>query len=250
MNELSITTEQRINDLHKGIESLLHQGIEKAIEIGQLLSAKKEELNHGEFGTWIKDNLVFTDRTARNYMKLFENKDMVLKAGNISEAYKMLESPKTETVSDLNITFSDDSLEYDAIVKEITERFFDTIGTIQSIGWNAWEWDINIFYKGLNVTFGPSKELESKEDILKIDDEKYPDEKYPDESRKLGRILRLLITRDYRLIKIIEYRDKKFGYHTYMKDAYRRAGLEYDPEKKKISQFDLIPLMVAQASMI
>jgi len=248
---LSTTTEQRINDLHKGIESLLHQGIEKAIEIGQLLTEKKTELKHGEFGTWIKDNLVFTDRTARNYMKLFDNKDKVLEAGNISEAYKMLEVPKTETVSDFSeITFFDDLLEDEAIIKKINDTFFDTIGTVRSIGWNAWEWHINIFFKGLNLEFGPSKELESKEDTLKIDDEKYPDEKFPNESRKLGRILRLLITRDYRLIKIIEYADKKFGYHTYMEDAYRRAGLEYDPAKGKIKQFDLLPLMVAQAGML
>lgn len=72
-----------------------------ALEIGQLLTEKKAELKHGEFGKWITDNLAFTDRTARNYMRLYENKDKILQSGSISEAYQMLEAPKTETVSDL-----------------------------------------------------------------------------------------------------------------------------------------------------
>lgn len=101
MNKLDTTTAQKINALHNDIESLLNQGINKAIEIGELLTAKKTELPHGEFGKWITDNLIFSDRTARNYMRLFENKDKALTAGNISEAYKMLAEPKTETVSDL-----------------------------------------------------------------------------------------------------------------------------------------------------
>lgn len=100
MNELITRSEEKINTLHNEIAGLLHEGIEKAIEIGELLTAKKKELQHGEFGTWIKDNLIFTDRTARNYMRLFENKLKVLEAGNISGAYKILEAFKTETVSD------------------------------------------------------------------------------------------------------------------------------------------------------
>ncbi len=101
MNELDTITATKINTMHEGIITRLTECIDKAIEIGELLSAKKEELKHGEFCLWIKDNLIFTDRTARNYMRLFENKDKILQAGNISEAYKMLEAPKTETVSDL-----------------------------------------------------------------------------------------------------------------------------------------------------
>ncbi len=102
MEEVALNIAQKINTLHEGIMSLLHQGVEKAVEIGELLTTKKAELKYGEFGTWIKDNLVFTDRTARRYMLLFDNKDKILQVGNISEAYKMLEAPKTDTVSDFN----------------------------------------------------------------------------------------------------------------------------------------------------
>ena len=106
VTELDTTTAQKINALHNEIESLLNQGINKAIERGQLLTAKKAELQHGEFGKWITDNLIFSDRTARNYMRLFENKDKAITAANISEAYKMLAEPKTETVSDLTVSIS------------------------------------------------------------------------------------------------------------------------------------------------
>jgi|JFJP01.1.fsa_nt_gi hypothetical protein len=101
MNQIEKNTVEKINSLHGDIYSLLKNSIDKAIEIGELLITKKSELPHGEFGQWIKDNLIFTDRTARNYMRVFENKDKALGAGNLSEAYKMLEAPKTETFSDL-----------------------------------------------------------------------------------------------------------------------------------------------------
>jgi len=100
MNELSGTTAQEINTLHKGLESLLHQSIDIALQIGELLTAKKAELKHGEFGPWIKDNLIFSNRTAQRYMNLFENRSKIIDAGNISEAYKML-SEKSDTVTDL-----------------------------------------------------------------------------------------------------------------------------------------------------
>jgi hypothetical protein len=97
-----VDTAQQINVLHESLLSQLRQSVETVVEIGKLLTEKKTELPHGAFGTWIKDNLIFTDRTARNYIKLFQNKDKVLQAGSIAEAYKMLEAPKTETVSDLD----------------------------------------------------------------------------------------------------------------------------------------------------
>lgn len=89
--------EEKINELHKELNGLFAQSIDKAIEIGKLLTEKKDELQHGEFIPWIKKNLVFTDRTARNYMRIYDNKDKVLNAGSVFNAYKMLEAPKTES---------------------------------------------------------------------------------------------------------------------------------------------------------
>lgn len=71
--------------LHNEIIGYFKKSVEKAIRIGQLLTEQKECLKHGEFTKWIKNNLPFTDRTARNYMRLYNNRDKL----------------KTETVSDL-----------------------------------------------------------------------------------------------------------------------------------------------------
>jgi len=100
MNDLSGTTEQRINSLHEGLKALLQRGIEQALEIGKLLTEKKSELKHGQLGPWIRDNLIFSERTAQRYMSLFENRSKIEGADSISEAYKML-SEKSDTVTHL-----------------------------------------------------------------------------------------------------------------------------------------------------
>jgi len=104
MNTPDNITANKINELHDSLISQLKRTIETAIEIGQLLTEKKAELKHGEFGSWIKDNLVFTDRTARRYMLIFVNKEKVLQTGSITEAYKMLGEGKNDTVSYLDKT--------------------------------------------------------------------------------------------------------------------------------------------------
>ena len=81
-------------------ESLMQRGIEQALEIGKLLTEKKSELKHGQLGQWIRDNLIFSERTAQRYMNLFDNRSKIEGADNISEAYKML-SEKNDNVSHL-----------------------------------------------------------------------------------------------------------------------------------------------------
>ena len=100
MNQLSGTTEQRINSLHESLKALMQRGIEQALEIGKLLTEKKSKLKHGELGPWIQANLIFSVRTAQRYINLFENRSKIEGADNISEAYKML-SEKNDNVSHL-----------------------------------------------------------------------------------------------------------------------------------------------------
>ena len=101
MNQLSGTTEQRINSLHESLKALMQRGIEQALEIGRLLTEKKSKLKHGELGAWIRNNLIFSERTAQRYMSLFDNRSKIGEADNISEAYKML-AEKSDTVTDLD----------------------------------------------------------------------------------------------------------------------------------------------------
>jgi hypothetical protein len=99
MDRLQKNTAQKINELHGEIENHLRQGLSKAIQVGSLLSETKQRLPHGKFTGWISDHVSFSPRTARNYMKLFDNKNKLQDADSINGAYKLLNG-KTETVSD------------------------------------------------------------------------------------------------------------------------------------------------------
>jgi hypothetical protein len=92
------TVAQEIVALHNDIIGAIRTTMPKAIRIGELLTQEKQRLGHGEWLPWITANLPFTDRTARNYIRLYENKDR-LKLENVSDlsaAYRMLSAPKDE----------------------------------------------------------------------------------------------------------------------------------------------------------
>jgi len=90
---------QEIARLHTEVLSCVKVGLETAIRIGELLTQQKEKLGHGYFTRWINANLPFTDRTARNYMRLYEGRDR-LKTETVSvltEGYKLLAPPGDKT---------------------------------------------------------------------------------------------------------------------------------------------------------
>jgi len=90
---------QEIGRLHIEVLSCVKVGLETAIRIGELLTQQKEKLGHGYFTRWINANLPFTDRTARNYMRLYEGRDR-LKTETVSvltEGYKLLAFPGDKT---------------------------------------------------------------------------------------------------------------------------------------------------------
>lgn len=74
-----------IRRLHGEIIDAARTTLDKALRIGELLADVKESLPHGQFGPWCAAHLPFTDRTARNYLRLHRERDRL----------------KTETVSDL-----------------------------------------------------------------------------------------------------------------------------------------------------
>lgn len=100
MANIQKITANEINQLHGELIGLFRQSIDKAVQIGERLTEVKKSLPHGEFTSWMKEHISFSDRTGRNYMKLFNNKDKALEAGSISEAYRLIDG-KTETVSDM-----------------------------------------------------------------------------------------------------------------------------------------------------
>ena len=92
MEEIEKSRIEEIKRLHNEILGFGKLSLENAIRIGQLLTDQKEELEHGEFIRWIKENLPFTDRAARRYMELWRYRD-TLKSENVSDlssAYQLL----------------------------------------------------------------------------------------------------------------------------------------------------------------
>lgn len=83
--DYSIVSECVAEDLRQRAE-LIRRGLKQTttavIEIGQRLKWAKDALVHGHFGEWLSAEFNWTERTARNYMR-------------VAEVF----GPKTETVS-------------------------------------------------------------------------------------------------------------------------------------------------------
>lgn len=90
--DIELNKIQKITELHEEIKSLMINSLEKAFIIGQLLEEQKKELPHGEFITWIETNLPFGDRTARNYITVYKNKDILKRkaVSDLNNAYLFL----------------------------------------------------------------------------------------------------------------------------------------------------------------
>ncbi len=83
---------REITTLYGEIALSLKITLDKAIRIGELLTIKKDSLGHGCFTEWVRRSLPFTDRTARNYMRCFGNREQI-KTETVSvltDAYKLL----------------------------------------------------------------------------------------------------------------------------------------------------------------
>lgn len=83
--------------LHDEFLECLTVGLEKAIQIGELLFEQKKRIRHGYFTRWAAEYLPFTIRTAQNYMKLYLHKDELKqkKITTISDAYSALKGEAT-----------------------------------------------------------------------------------------------------------------------------------------------------------
>ena len=83
--------------LHAEVAALWKASLMKAIRIGQLLSEQKAKLEHGEWEPWMQKNLPFSGRTARRYMGVYANRELIAKTDSVSdlnEAYGLLAAPK------------------------------------------------------------------------------------------------------------------------------------------------------------
>jgi hypothetical protein len=88
--QVSTRTVQEIEDLHNEAVQLATKSIEKAIRIGELLLAVREEFpkrasKGAGFETWVENNLPFSGRMARNYIATFKNRHLIDKEGTLKD---------------------------------------------------------------------------------------------------------------------------------------------------------------------
>jgi hypothetical protein len=91
--ELNVGTPvQEINQLHDEIGASARTALDKAIRCGELLTAQREELHHGQWLPWLKENVNFTQRTAWTYMQLFNHREEIKleNASNLAEASRLI----------------------------------------------------------------------------------------------------------------------------------------------------------------
>jgi len=67
-----------INDAHKSVGDAFGHSLEHAIRAGELLNIAKSKCPHGTWLLWLDKNISFSERSARVYMGVSENKDLLL----------------------------------------------------------------------------------------------------------------------------------------------------------------------------
>lgn len=97
MKNVTVTNTQEINRLHSEIIEAARTSLEKAIRIGELLSDIKSGLQHGGWLTWLKENVAFHDRTARRYIKVYEQRDKLDSVSDLTGAYRLLAASSVDS---------------------------------------------------------------------------------------------------------------------------------------------------------
>jgi hypothetical protein len=113
-------TVEEINRLHGELQSLATDVRDRAIRIGELLCDMKRSLEHGKWLSWLHCNVSFSERTARNYMRVFQE-GARLKSANVADltaAYLELDKPSAESEQQ-SATNSDHSRFLENLRKEL-----------------------------------------------------------------------------------------------------------------------------------
>ncbi|TGM22021.1 DUF3102 domain-containing protein [Leptospira meyeri] len=97
-NSLKKTEVSEINLLHQSIAQDLSNAVQSAILIGEKLQSQKKVVGHGNWEKWMKENLEFSESTAKRYIRLSENKDQINRSSmtDLNSALKLISESKRE----------------------------------------------------------------------------------------------------------------------------------------------------------
>lgn len=82
----AVPTAKAINREHRLAHESAESAVEHAIRCGELLRAKKDELDHGEFIPWIAAKCEFSERLARAYMQVSKQNGNALPFSSLRRA--------------------------------------------------------------------------------------------------------------------------------------------------------------------
>jgi hypothetical protein len=90
---------KEINDLHKKVCGEMLTALEKAVRIGELLTAQKAKLPHSGWIPWIKANLNFEWSQAKRYMACYRHRERLNGASKRHLTIEQLAKADKPTVS-------------------------------------------------------------------------------------------------------------------------------------------------------
>lgn len=93
--------------LHNEINEALKTSLPKAIRIGEILADIRSNSKHGEWLPWVKDNLPFSDETARKYQRLYQNREKFQPDWNLTEAYELVLPSRKPQPEAIDINFEE-----------------------------------------------------------------------------------------------------------------------------------------------
>lgn len=67
----------RIIELHESIIGGMRNVLQNAMTLGEELSIIKDNLGHGNWLPWLEENVPFSERSARNYINIFKNRELL-----------------------------------------------------------------------------------------------------------------------------------------------------------------------------
>jgi len=135
------TVAEKLNKLHGQVGAAMKSTIPMVLEMGETLLSVKESLPHGEFGSWVEENLFFSLKTAQNYMSVYRKRELVEAAGAdlVSQAYAAIKPPREpEEKEEIDVSIDPDHLtpppEYDywpvlSQVVEVMDRAYQILSS-------------------------------------------------------------------------------------------------------------------------
>lgn len=142
--QVKSATVAEIKRLHSEILNAARTSLDKAIRIGELLREEKSRLAHGQWLPWLEANAPFTDRTATNYMRLFNERDRIKSesVSDLSSAYRLLAPPRERDVSELEKRCDEQVLAVRAALLEIRDRklYRENHNTFEDYCREQWGW--------------------------------------------------------------------------------------------------------------